>query len=172
MEKLFFFTSSDLMVRVVYDERINSLRYSSHRKLDMGEKLAVESYILINVSPDTEYCKRSPSLLVYMGVDKNLSKEYQFYQLKNTIENVIVEKHEIDEQVKALIDSSMSKYYFEQIGNEILSLRKEIKKGSEQGIQKIIYSIIELVEAYNIHSGKKIAVEDVIPEELRLCLQA
>ena len=107
-----------------------------------------------------------------MGVDKNLSKEYQFYQLKNTIENVIVEKHEIDEQVKALIDSSMSKYYFEQIGNEILSLRKEIKKGSEQGIQKIIYSIIELVEAYNIHSGKKIAVEDVIPEELRLCLQA
>lgn len=155
------------MIRVIYSDEMNSIRYISHRKLEIAEKIAVEHYIITQISPFTGYCERSPSLLVYVGVDENLIKELRFYQLKDTVEKVIVEKLEIDAKVQNLIHKSMSNYYFEQIGEEILTLRKEIEGGSPKYSGEIISKIVELVDAYNLHSGHNVSVEDVIPKELR-----
>jgi len=172
MERFFYFISSDLMVRVSYNAQMNSLRYISHREMEIAEKIAVEHYILAQVGPSTGYCDRSPSLLVYVGVDQDLIKELRFHQLKSTVDKVIVEKLEIDAKVQNLIHTSLSNYYFEQIGEEIMSLRKEIEGGSKKQFGNIITKIVELVDAYNLHSNQKVTVEEVIPEELRLCLQA
>ena len=169
MEEIFYFESTELVVRVIYNDQMNSLRYISHREMDMTEKLAVEHYILNQIGPHTGYFHRYPSILVYVGVDEKLGKEFNINKLQKTVKKVLVTKEKIDVEIQELINSSLSDYYFDKIGDKILKLRKEIESGSRDNLDKILSNISELVEAYNFHSKRKVTLDKVIPRELKLC---
>ena len=71
--------------------------------------------------------------------------------------------------MKCLIDNSLENYYFEQIGNVIIEMRKavtDVEHLSEIGEYK--NKIKELVAAYNTHSQKMVSYSDVIPKDLRI----
>jgi hypothetical protein len=168
MTELLYFSFSDLMVRVEYGKEANSLRYSSHRKLSFGERVIVEQYLLTNVALKTEYYKRHPALLVYLGIDGKLIKELNLFHLKNTLRSLVDKEKVVNESVKELIDSSLSSYYFERIGDLILDLRRAIHDGcEEEQLNSYQCKLEELIEAYNHHSQQRVTVEEVIPTELR-----
>lgn len=172
MTELLYFSFSDLMVRVEYGKEANSLRYSSHRKLPFGERVIVEQYLLTNVALRTEYYKRQPALLVYQGVDAKLIKELNLFHLKNTLRSLVDKEKVVNESVQGLIDGSMSRYYFEQIGDSIIDLRRSIQNGcNEDRLNHFQKRLGELIEAYNAYSPRPVTVEDVIPTELRAHLE-
>lgn len=62
----------------------------------------------------------------------------------------------------------MSNYYFEQIGDAIVSLRREVEQGrNHENIAPIKDRMEELVKAYNLHSNQNITITEVIPIELQ-----
>lgn len=62
----------------------------------------------------------------------------------------------------------MSNYYFEQIGDAIVTLRREVEKGrNHESIAPIKDKMEELVRAYNLHSNRNITITEVIPIELQ-----
>ncbi len=171
MTELLYFSFSDLMVRVEYGKEANSLRYSSHRKLSFGERVIVEQYLLTNVALKTEYYKRHPALLVYLGIDGRLVKELNLFHLKNTLKSLVDKEKAANEFVKELIDSSLSRYYFEQIGDLILDLRRSIQdETASLDLEEYQRKLEDLIEAYNVHSQQHVTVDEVVPTELRAYL--
>ncbi len=74
---------------------------------------------------------------------------------------------EIDGAVKSLIKESMANYYFDQIGNKLIEVKRMIREGSavsELNIEKM--NLAELVYAYNIYADQKVNFEKVLPKEL------
>lgn len=166
MNELFYFPSLDLLIKVIYAREANSMRYATHRSMELDEKKIIERYILQELAPETEYYKRTPSLLLYMGVDKSLKKELKTYQVKDTIRNVLEQKNSIDEKVQNLITSSMSNYYFERLGDKLLVLRKILREDfDEQRFEMTLREIHTLLSAYNQNSGQKIQIETILPPE-------
>ncbi|MFQ5769947.1 MAG: hypothetical protein ACE5HX_05390 [bacterium] len=167
MKELLYFSSSDLMIQVQYKQEDNSLHYCSHRKLSFGERVIVEQYLLTNIAVKTDYYKKHPAILNYIGINNKLLKELNQFHLKNTIKNLKDSEQDVDNSVKDLIDRSMANYYFEQIGNVIL----EIRKISEDPLLHHDFNsyknqLEELIEAYNIYSERKVTYDDVLPKEL------
>ncbi|RMF70275.1 MAG: hypothetical protein D6743_00475 [Calditrichaeota bacterium] len=168
MKELLYFSSSDLMVQVVYREVDNSLQYYSHRKLSFGERVVVEQYLLTNIAVKTSYYKKHPAAFSYSGVNTQLVKDLNQFHLKNTMKNLQEKEKDVEQAVKNLVDQSLSNYYFERIGETILRLREAAQKPLDK--KKIIeYTnrLSELVEAYNAHAEETVSVYDVIPEDLR-----
>lgn len=167
MDDLFYFPKFDVLTKITYAADVNSLRYASHRKVTSEEKKVIERYILQEIAPKTDYYKKSPSLLLYMGVDASLKKELKIYQVKDTIKNILVRKEEIDIQVRAVISSALSEYYFERLGDRLLELREAVEeKKSGETIEKLLKDVAALLEAYNQNSGRKVAIESVLPKEV------
>ncbi len=131
MDELFYFPTFDLLTKIVYAKEANSLRYASHRALTADEKKVIERYILQEVAPKTDYYKRSPSLLLYMGVDLSLKKELKAYQVKDTIRSILNHKQEIEEKVQMLISDSLSAYYFDRLGDRLLELKNLLSGDAE-----------------------------------------
>ncbi len=166
MDELFYFPTFDLLIKVVYAGEANSLRYATHRSIKINEKKVVERYILQEVAPKTDYYNRHPSLLLYMGVDVTLKKELKTYQVKDTIKTIIDRKHTIDEKVQNLISSSLSNYYFERLGDKLLSLRRVMENDSGTGeFEKTLKEIKALLQAYNQNSGQDIDIRTILPPE-------
>jgi len=168
MKDLLYFSFSDLLIKAQYSKKSNSLKYSSHRKITFGERVVIEQYLLSNFALKTEYYKRHPSMFVYMGEDESLVKELNVLHLKNTIKVLSDKDKEVKEQINDLIANSMRNYYFEQIGDGILSLREEFKESTnEKRVSELVDKIDELIKAYNQYSSQKITIEDVIPVDIK-----
>ena len=172
MKELLYFSFSDLLVRVEYSKETNSLKYSSHRDISFGERVVIEQYLLSNIAIKTEYYNRCPALFIYLGKDRKLIKDLNLFHLKSTLKLLAGRDKEVKRQVNDLVAKSMSNYYFEQIGDEILLLRKMVAKNlEEQDFHKTTAKMNELIKAYNLYSDKKITIEDVIPVDLKELLQ-
>ncbi len=171
MKELLYFSSSDVMVQVSYTKETNLIEYYTHRKLTFGERVIVEQYLLNNVAIKTEYYKRVPSVLNYSGVDSKLVKDLNQFHLKNTI-NVLKDKEkEVETSVKNLIDKSMANYYFEQIGNTIIDLRKMVEKpGYTYKINIYRKKLDKLIQAYNEFAEEKVSFNDIVPKEIQTYL--
>lgn len=168
MKELLYFSFTDLMVRVEYSKDANSLRYSTHRRVTYGERVIVEQYLLTKVAVKTDYYRRHPALLIYMGINNKLVKELNLFHLKNTLKFLNDKDKEVEDSVRSLIDQSMSTYYFEQIGDTILQIRALVDKNISDSELKAYGDKLErLVEAYNAFSERKVSFEEVLPKELR-----
>lgn len=168
MKELLYFSFSDLLVRVEYCKESNSLKYSTHRDINFGERVVVEQYLLSNFALKTDYYKRHPALFIFLGIDKKLVKDLNLFHLKNTLKSLVSREKEVKEQVQDLINQSMSNYYFEQIGDAIIALRREINGDCRtEIIGESKEKMSELVKAYNLYSDKKIELIEIIPSELK-----
>lgn len=166
MDELYYFPSFDLLIKVIYAKDANSLRYATHRDMELSERKVIEKYVLQEIAPKTGYYQRSPSLLLYMGVDTTLKKELKAYQVKDTINSIIENKHEIEQKVQTLISTSLSNYYFESLGDKLLALRKEMDFNIQsERLPHILNEIHILLHAYNQNSGQNIGIEDILPHE-------
>ena len=166
MDELFYFPSFDLLIKVIYAQEANSLRYAAHRAIKTNEKKVLERYVLQEFAPKTEYYTRTPSLLLYMGVDVSLRKELKTYQVKDTIKSIIERKHSIDDRVQDLITTSLSNYYFERLGDKLIDLRDILGSEIEYArLENTLKEITTLLQAYNQKSGKKIDIETILPQE-------
>jgi hypothetical protein len=168
MEEYYYFPSLDLLIKATYSKEANSLRYTSHRGITQEERQTVERYVLTEIGPQTDYYSRSPSILLYVGVDSSLEKELKFYRLQGPIKEILKKHTFIDEKVSHVINESLSNYYFEKLGDELLVLRKAIAENDEEAeIQKILTRVNTLLSAYNQRSGKSIALDAVLPKEVK-----
>lgn len=169
MEELYYFPVMSLMVKVVYAKEANSLRFATHRAIKPNERRMVEKYILSEFAPQTEYYQRSPSLLLYMGVDRTLRKKLGVNQVRETIKHVLSQKSQVEASVKKCISEALSAYYFERIGDELINLKKSIQKQPDHvDFAGIVSRIAILLEAYNENSGQNIRVETILPKEALL----
>ena len=180
MKELFYFSKSDLMIQVQYSHQSNALRYASHRRITEVERLIIEKYINDNIITGTDSDKYRDASLDYMGIDyKLISSLHQYHAIKpfkdselatkesdkNPFENLI--NKDIDQSVKNLINKSMENYYFEQIGNVILEIRKcSESKGEQKKIEEMKNNLKELVGAYNQYTRKKVEFKEILPGEL------
>lgn len=167
MKSLYYFSAFDLMVGVEYKEVENQLLYSSHRRMKSDERIAVESYVLRDIAPKTKYFERIPSKLIFLGVEQNLIVELTQFRKENSAANAEPRADDVDQVVKNLINSSLSNYYFELIGNEIIELRKKLQTNNSRQLINSEMKMAKLIEAYNWYSGKSLVLEDVIPKEIR-----
>lgn len=167
MKELFYFSFSDLMIQVQYSDQANSLQYSSHRKITFGERVIIEQYLLTNVAIKTEYYSKHPAMLVYLGINSRLVKDLNLFHIRNTIKFLKDKEQDVEKSVRDLIDRSMSNYYFEQIGNTILEIRRCIQEpllGKE--LTHYRNKLVDLISAYNLYSERKVSIEEVLPKEL------
>ena len=166
MKKLYYLSSLDLLLRVQYNKDANSIRFVTHRSLKPDEKKVIEEFVLKRIK-EIDQSFSEPSMLFYLGVDDKLSADIRYYRLRGTIDKVLTKKQNIDQQVQDLIHSSLSTYYFEQLGVKILDLRKSI--GENAGNDEIdgqIYDIKTLLDAYNMNSGQRLELSQVLPKEV------
>ncbi|MBN1351664.1 hypothetical protein JXJ21_19775, partial [candidate division KSB1 bacterium] len=86
----------------------------------------------------------------------------------NTLKSLVSKEKEVNEKINDLITNSMTNYYFEQIGDEILTLRKEINGSCRHTkITECKMKMDELIKAYNVYSEKKITLTEILPDELK-----
>ncbi len=167
MNELLFFHFVDVVIRVNYGKDTNSIRYTSHRSLLPDERKFVENYLLKEVASKTEYYKRTPSILLYAGVDEKLMRNLKYFQVKNVMKKALNHKFVIDKQVKELISNSLSNYYFEKVGDEIIKLRNLFKKNeTDLNLENMLNRISILLHAYNENSGQNINIKNVLPGEV------
>ena len=172
MKELLYFSFSDLMVRVEYCKDANSLRYSTHRKISTDERIIIEQYLLSNVATKTDYYKKYPALLIYLGINNKLIKDLNLFHLKNTLMYLNDKEKDIKESVKNLIDQSMTNYYFDKIGDTILEMKETLKKiRSDKDLRYYTgyykNQFQQLINAYNHYSGKNLVLNEILPEELK-----
>ena len=169
MKELLFFSNLKTLIKAEYLSENNTIKYSSHKKLSANEKRIIERYLLSKFARNTEYYQRYPSFLVYSGVEKELKRDLKLLQLKKVLKVMAVHEQEVKEKVDELINSSLSNYYFERIGDTILEMRRYMQEGKIDKlmfIEKTKKDIKELIEAYNNYSENKISIEKVIPHDL------
>jgi hypothetical protein len=168
IKELFYFSSCDVMVQVSYKSYHNSIRYSSHRELSLGERVIVEQYLLTKVAVKTEYYQKPSSMLNYIGIDVNLAKELNRFHPKNSMSSLNEKEAKIKASVKKLIDQSLANYYFEQIGNTLIEIRRlPVSLEQRMLMNEYVAKLKELVEAYNLHAENKVSVDEIVPQELR-----
>ncbi len=169
MKELFYFSMTKLLVEVDYIQDNNTIQYSTHRDIGLEEKRIIEEYILSKFAIKTDYYSMSPSNLKYAGKQTSLKRKLDIMRLRNVLKFMSVREKEAKEKVDELINSSLSNYYFEQIGDTILEIRKQLVNNTNQTvftIEKSKNEIEELIKAYNNYSGKQISLEKVIPKDL------
>ena len=166
--ELLYFPPNDLLVKVDFNEEANSLRYWSNRKMKEKERKTVEQFLLTDFAPKVNFYKKVPSLFIYAGVDADLSKELSLLQLDNMLKYLTQKEEQAEKSVKDVINVSMANYYFEQIGEVIISLRGEVKSmcRTEQ-IRDVKIMMSELLSAYNLFTNQQLTLEDVLPEDLQ-----
>jgi len=172
MRELFYFAFADLMARVEYDKEANSLRYAFHRQVKFQERAAVEQYILTAIAPKTEFYKKQPARFIYLGVDSQLANHLKMFHLKNSLKTSRRKEKKLDDSIHRLINQSMQSYYFDKIGDTILSIRRALENDrSREKVISLKGELDELVKAYNLYSTQEIKIDEVIPEELQWILK-
>lgn len=167
LQELFYFTAFDLMIQVEYHSWTNALRYATHRRITVEERLVLEQYLLSKVALRTDFYKNEPSLFVYLGVDSKLEARKQKYESSD--EASIEDRAQ--ESVTAVINAAMQDYYFARIGDALANFRHEVNgKDAKQVIANFKREMNELVDAYNAHAEHKLKMSEIVPQELRVFL--
>ena len=169
MKELFYFSFADLMACIEYLESSNVLRYLTHRKMTLDERIVVEQYLLANFAMKTEYYKRPQALFIYLGIDKKLAKALETFQAKKTL--CELGEKEVNDSVNNLINRSLQNYYFEQIGDTLLEARREMTgidaSPADELDGRLKVKLDELIKAYNVYTDQKITIADIIHAELK-----
>lgn len=168
MKDLLYFSFADLMVRVDYNKDANALRYTSHRKLSFGERIIIEQYLLTKSALKTDYYKKQSALFVYLGVDAQLERDLKVFHLKNALKTLADKEKDVTASVSELISQSMLTFYFEKIGDTILSIRHALKDDEKNDAVLIAHKqkLEELVDAYNLYASEKVNIQKVLPSEI------
>lgn len=168
MKELLYFSFAELMVRVEYNNKANSLRYATHRRLTYTERVIVEQYLLTNMALKTEYYRREPALFVYIGIDAGLLKDLKLFRIKSTLKTLVDKERDVKASVTNLINQSMLNFYFEKIGDTILAIRDGVNRCVElESLQDHRSRLEALVDAYNAYAEQKIDVKNVLPSDLQ-----
>jgi len=168
MIELFYFSSLDLMIKVEYVKKANSLRYASHREMENGERVMAEQYIMVKVASKTDYYLKRPSTFVYLGIDKRLKQRLARFRRKDELKTLIGKENEITESVNSLINDSMRNYYTEKIGELIMSARREMSdRQYESKRASLKRQMSDLLNAYNVYAAHKLTLNEIIPSELK-----
>lgn len=169
MIELFYLSSLDLMLKVEYAKKANSLSYSSHREMKYAERLLAEQYIMMKVAPKTDYYIKHPSKFVYLGTDTRLKKRLADFHHHSELNLMASEEDEVNASVNKLINDSMVNYYTEKIGELIMSARNDLKNGRpyQMKLADMKQQMNELLDAYNTYAAHKVSVNDIIPPELK-----
>src|SRR5262245_39819678 len=96
MKELFYFDFAELMVRVDYEEKTNSLCYATHREMTFDERVIMEQYLLTKVALKTAYYKQQPSQFVYLGIDRQLQKSLSRFNSKSSQQSLAEKEDEVD----------------------------------------------------------------------------
>jgi hypothetical protein len=99
-----------------------------------------------------------------MGIDDALMAKLKRLPAKHG-RRLIEKERRVENAVGELIDRSLSNYYFEQIGNALVEIRRLSPESLLRG--GFEEKLTELVEAYNLHTEKEVSVDEVVPAELR-----
>lgn len=167
MKELFYFSFAEIMARVEYQQQVNALSYATHRKMTANERALVEQYLLAKVAVKTGYYNQPRSRFNYLGVEVQLARFLEHYNCKSGTEK----EQEVSALVKELINHSMQNFYFEQIGDALLALRRELRSDeSAARVAPLRRKIGELVQAYNHYSEQSLNLDEVIPTELKFHL--
>ena len=179
MKELFYFSKSNVMVQVQFSFQANALMFSSHRQLTDTERTIIEKYISENVATEAKNPSFENAPIQYNGVDFKLinhlnqfqavkpfsDSDQQYSAEKNPFKSLL--SKDVENSVKELIETSMSNYYFEKIGNAIVEVRNKIEgEVSETELREYREGLEELVEAYNEHASNKVDLREVLPKEL------
>jgi len=169
MIELFYFSSLDLMIKVEYVKKANTLRYVSHREMVNDERVMAEQYIMVKVASKTDYYLKRPSTFVYLGTDKRLKQKLAGFRQKDELKSLIGKENEITASVNNLINDSMRNYYTEKIGELILSARREMNGGRQYEPKRasLKRQMNDLLNAYNVYSDQKVTLNEIIPSELK-----
>jgi len=83
------------------------------------------------------------------------------------MKEVLNHKFVIENQVKDLISQSLSNYYFEKVGDELIKLRELLKENyTELNVENMLKQISLLLRAYNENSGQNIHIKNILPREV------
>ena len=167
-KQLVYFSSPNLMVRVSFKRGPNAIQYSSHREMVINERSGIERYLLDNVPIKAKHTKNTAPAVQYMGVEEDLVTKLDQLPSRHKRLSVVEKESRVEDAVRELINQSLANYYFEQIGNALVEIRRLsgsldmslLSGGFEEKLR-------ELVEAYNLHTEKKVSVHEIVPEELR-----
>ena len=167
MDKLYYFAPLALMLRIWHNSDHNSIHFSSHRLLSEKEIRRVEQYIMDKVLPSLDHPMMTRDL-IYKGQDESLREELRFYRLQGTIREVISKKQIVDDQVRDLINRSLSNYYFEKLGEKLICLRRALNQNArDHHIDQLIKDVQILLEAYNVNSGQRLELDQILPREAK-----
>ena len=172
MKELFYFASLDLLARVEYRQADNSLRYATHRNIAVQEQIMVEQYLLATFARKTEYHRRQPAFFVYLGKEARLTKILDKFRSQNAEAEPSESEKIVDDSVSDLISQSMQNYYFEQIGETLLEARREksaFRGGAKERRGQRKAKLEQLVKAYNAYADQEVAIDEIIPAELKPC---
>ncbi len=179
MKELFYFSKSNVMVQVQFSFQANALMFSSHRQLTETERTIIEKYISENVATESKNPRFVNAIIQYSGVDFKLINHLNQFQAVqpftdtdqqyqgdvNPFKSLL--SKEVENSVQELIQTSMSNYYFEKIGNAILEVRRKIaEQPAEAELRDYRIRLEELVAAYNEHASNKVDLKEVLPKEL------
>jgi hypothetical protein len=169
MIELFYFSGLDLMIKVEYVKKANSLRYASHREMENDERVMAEQYIMVKVAPKTQYYVKRPSSFAYLGIDRRLKRRLAAFRRNDELKSEVGKENEITESVNSLINDSMRNYYTEKIGDLILSARREMSGGKqyESRRRSLKRQMNDLLSAYNVYADHKVTLDEIIPSELK-----
>jgi hypothetical protein len=172
MKELFHFSSLDLMVLVSYSRYLNAIHYFSHRKLSSRERMAVEQYLLCKFALKTEYYEKDNATLKYCGVNLKLVKRMHQSKVQRRVPSLQGKEGQINDAVRDLIECSLSNYYFEQIGNTLMEIRR-LSWSFDKGVLMDEYAekLKELVKAYNLYTENKVSMDKIVPRELSECMK-
>ncbi|MBN1540941.1 hypothetical protein JW992_02265 [candidate division KSB1 bacterium] len=168
MKNIYYFSSLDLVVRICQSQGKRIIHFTTHRRAEKEELRQVETFIVKQFD-----LQKSPSsvddetvYLLYLGVEESLPPTNSYQMLQGTIKDVISKRQIIDQQVKHLIDTSLSTYYFEKLGEKLITLRRAMhQRAGNQHIEKIIQEIRLLLDAYNLHAGQNMTLDQILPRE-------
>ncbi len=168
MNELLYFSSVDLLIRVDYSPETNALRYWTNRQTDASERRLVEQYLLSEFAARVGYYDRAPSLFICMGTDSQLNSELDTKRIHEPPSEEASREQHVEAEVKAVITESMKEYYFERLGEEILAFRRQIEQGADsECIRDAKVRMSQLLGAYNLYSGQRLALSEVLPTDLR-----
>jgi hypothetical protein len=133
----------------------------------INERTGIERYLLENVPVEIKH-PTGISAVHYMGVEEDLVIKLDQIPSQHKRLSVLEKENRVEGAVRDLINQSLSNYYFEQIGNALVEIRrlsgsldKSLLRGGLEDKLK------ELVDAYNQHTKNKVSVDEIVPADLR-----
>lgn len=151
------------MIRVDIDPINNRATYATHRVLNRGEKILVESYIENQVLSTGDVYNISGSDIRYIGEDAILATEYTKFQNeqdKNAFEKLHKKDQKITKSVRTIIDGANKEFCFYRIGDILL----DRKENHSEELDYMLAELKETVSEYNslVSKDKQVDIKNLI----------